>query len=111
MTMSLNKARHNKRIFQVNNLCIRIFKFIYYIIVAQTNNSVIAYSEDRGRGLQGINGINIAIDKNNIGIDTFFFTTTKESEKKYKNRKMDECPHNAHFRKINGIINRLKPGK
>ena len=64
-----------------------------------------------GRGLQGINGINIAIDKNNIGIDTFFFTTTNESEKKYKNRKMDECPHNAHFRKINGIINRLKPGK
>ena len=55
--------------------------------------------------------INITIDKNNIGIDTFFFTTTKESEKKYKNRKMDECPHNAHFRKINGIINRLKPGK
>ena len=86
-------------------------KFFYYIIVSQANNSVIAYSKDRGRRLQRINGINTTIDKNNIGIDIFFFTTTKESDKKYKNRKMDECPHNAHFRKINGIINRLKPGK
>jgi thiamine monophosphate synthase len=50
---------------------------------------MIAYSNNRGRWLQRINGINIAINKNYIGIGTFFFTTTKESEKKYKNRKIN----------------------
>jgi hypothetical protein len=42
---------------------------------------MIAYGDDRCRRLQRINGINITIDKNNIGIGTYFFTTPKESEK------------------------------